>query len=175
MRFELKVPPKKLAYWATRYTYGDEGPAAIGARAKLTGYLEYGDFLALAEWKTARSKSRCRQNSPEFVQEVTRHALAATEPRFKIEVLRILTGIDWATASVILHFCDRDRWPIADFRAFWSLGQEVPSPMGYPVWEAYTAATRALADRHNLPMRALDRALWAYSKAKQARSTAPEP
>jgi hypothetical protein len=167
MRFAMKVPPHKLTHWAAQYSYGDEEAIRIGARARRTGRLPYEAFLALAEWKTPRSKSRCRQNSPGFVEEVTRHALSASEPRFKIEVLRLLAGIDWATASVILHFCDRDRWPILDVRAFWSLGQEVPSPITYPVWEAYTAATRALADRHNVPMRALDRALWAYSKAKQ--------
>lgn len=159
MRFALKVPSTKIAYWADRYGYGDEDAEGVGKRARKAGRLTHSDFLALAEWKTPRSKSRCRQNTPAFVEEVTRHALATSEPRFKIEVLRLLTGIDWATASVILHFCDRDRWPILDVRAFWSLGQALPSYVNYPVWEAYVEATRALADRHAVSMRTLDRAL----------------
>jgi hypothetical protein len=100
---------------------------------------------------------------------VTRQALTSKEPRFKIEVLRLLDGVDWATASVVLHFCDRERWPILDVRAFWSLGQAVPPYITYPVWDAYTACTRALADRHGVSMRTLDRALWGYSKAHQGK------
>jgi hypothetical protein len=73
--------------------------------------------------------------------------------------LRLLDGVDWATTSVILHFCDRRRWPILDVRAFWGLGGEVPKYITYPLWEAYTEGTRGLANQHRVSMRVLDRAL----------------
>lgn len=169
MGFTLGVPSKEIAHWAGRYGYDDQVAVKIGERVRKTARLSYHDFLALAGWKTQRSKSRCRQNRQGFVVEVVRHALATTEPRFKIEVLRLLDGVEWATASVILHFCDRDRWPILDVRAFWSLGQAPPSHVTYSLWEAYVEATRVLADRHAVSMRTLDRALWAYSDANQGR------
>jgi hypothetical protein len=163
------VPPHDIAHWAAAYAddYDDARALEIGERVRASGAISYSDFLSLAEWKTTRTKSRCRSNAPSYVAEVTRHALAASEPRFKVEVLRVLDGVDWATASVILHFCDRDRWPILDVRAFWSLGTEVPKYITYPLWEAYTASARELADLHEVSMRTLDRALWAYSKAHQ--------
>ena len=169
VRFELKVPPSEIAYWSAKYSddYDDTVAETIGERLKRTGILAYDDFLALAEWKTERSKSRCRKNPPTFVAEVTQRALLSSEPRFKIQVLRLLDGVDWATASVVLHFCDRGEWPILDFRAFWSLGQEIPTYITYPLWAAYTEATRSLAHAHGVSMRTLDRALWAYSKARQ--------
>lgn len=169
MKFVLKVPPKEISGWAAAYDrdYKDAVAVAIGQRVRETGVLSYNDFLALAEWKTDRSKSRCRRNSKAFAAEVTGYALSSAEPRFKIEALRLLDGVSWATASVILHFCDREPWPILDVRAFWSLGQEVPSYITYPVWEAYTAFTRALASKHGVSMRTLDRALWGYSKRYQ--------
>ena len=100
---------------------------------------------------------------------MTRHALAARDARFKIEVLRLLDGVDWATASVVLHFCDPEPWPILDVRAFWSLGQAVPAYITFPVWEAYTTHTRALASKYGVSMRTLDRALWGYSKAHKGK------
>lgn len=171
MEFRLKFPPSQIAFWAASYddSYSDSVPGAIGSRARRAGVLAYDDFLRLTEWKTPRSKPRCRRNSAEYVAEVTRSALAAKEPRFKIEVLRLLDGVDWATASVILHFCDRARWPILDVRAFWSLGQQVPANVTYAVWEAYTRCTRDLAKKHGVSMRTLGRALWGYSKARQGK------
>jgi hypothetical protein len=169
MNFVLKVPPKEFARWAALYgdDYDDSPAVAIGRQVRETAKFSYDDFLALAEWKTARSKSRCRHNSRAYVAEITHYALSSVEPRFKIEALRLLDGVDWATASVILHFCDREPWPILDVRAFWSLGQKVPSYITYPVWEAYTAFTRAVAAKHGVSMRTLDRALWSYSRKHQ--------
>ncbi len=37
-------------------------------------------------------------------------------------VLRFLDGVEWPTASTILHFCGARPYPILDYRALWSLG-----------------------------------------------------
>jgi hypothetical protein len=122
----------------------------------------------MAKWKTPRSQSRCFKNSDEYVHAVTSNALAASEPRFKIEALRLLDGVDWPTASVILHFCDRGDWPIIDYRAFWTLKQDPPAgKYSFGLWEAYTDFTRDLARELAVDMRTLDRALWTYSKERQ--------
>ena len=168
--FKLRVPADSIDEWARRYSefYDDSTVEEIGRVTASNGYLSRDGFLEMARWKTPRSQPRCRQNSEAYVREVTSAALRSHEPRFKIESLRLLDGVDWPTASVMLHFCDRDKWPIIDYRAFWSLGQ--PSPAGnYSVemWGAYTEFTRNLANQFNVSMRTLDRALWAYSKVKQ--------
>jgi hypothetical protein len=171
MRFILKFPSSELSFWAAEYDkhYDDSVAEAIGSRVRGGGVLAQDDFLRLAEWKTRRSKSRCRKNPAGYVEEVTRLALASRDARFKIEVLRLLDGVDWATASVFLHFCDREQWPILDVRALWSLGQAVPAYITFPIWEAYTTCTRALANKCRVSMRTLDRALWGYSKAHQGK------
>ena len=69
-------------------------------------------------------------------------------------------------ASVILHFCHRDPYPIRDIRALWSLGAEEPaSAYNGAFWDQYTTACRALAAEAGCDLRTLDRALWGYSKA----------
>ena len=169
MKFKLKFSQSSIGTWAARYgdDYDDRDALRVGASARAAGFLSRDDFLALAAWKTARSKSRCRLNSEEFIREVTRSSLASDEPRFKIEVLRLLDGVDWATASVILHFCDKSTWPIIAFRAFWSLGQPTTTQCTFATWEAYSTYTREIAEESKVTMRTLDRALWAYSKANQ--------
>lgn len=167
-QFRLRFPPDEIPHWAAKYDYDDEIPLAVGNRARERGYLDRADFLDLALWKSARPKKRCGGNTESYVHAVTAAALSSTEPRFKIEVLRILDGVDWPTASVILHFCDRERWPIFDYRAFWSLSQDDPAGhYTFSLWDEYTRFIRGLADSAGVSMRSLDRALWAYSKEHQ--------
>jgi hypothetical protein len=72
----------------------------------------------------------------------------------------------WPTASVILHFCDRGRYPIVDVRALWSLGVTTPPAIDFPVWMEYTRFLRGVSADAGVSMRTLDRALWQYSKVK---------
>ena len=62
-----------------------------------------------------------RANAEGFVNAVTATALATPDERLRIEVLTLLDGVDWPTASVVLHFCHADPYPILDYRAIWSL------------------------------------------------------
>ena len=44
-----------------------------------------------------------------------------------IDLLRTLEGVEWPTASTLLHFCDRsDHIRYLDYRALWSLGYSKP-------------------------------------------------
>ena len=73
---------------------------------------------------------------------LSRAALATSDEALKINLLRLLDGVDCPTASTILHFCDARPYPILDY-------------------------TRGLAARLGLPIRTVDKALWQYSKEKQ--------
>jgi hypothetical protein len=146
---------------------GDELVERIGSAARQQGFLTREEFLSMARWKTPRSQPRCAKNSPEFVEEVTRNALASKNERFKIECLRLLEGVEWPTASVILHFCDEAPYPILDVRALWSLGLSRAPHYTLAFWLEYLRVTRALAAKAGVSMRTLDRALWQYSKERQ--------
>jgi hypothetical protein len=169
MRLRLRFPHSEIEKWAAQYSYASDAAIedVIAPAARRQGYLTRDQFLTIAEWKTARSRSRCRKNDAGYVKEVTGAALRSKNERFKIEVLRLLDGVDWPTASVILHFCDRGRYPIVDVRAMWSLGVTTPPAIDFPVWMEYTRFLRGVSADAGVSMRTLDRALWQYSKVKQ--------
>ena len=172
MRLRFRV--SEVPYWAARYAYEDDtGVIAIGEAARRAGFYTRAQFLAVAEWKTERSKGRCRLNDEASVREVTGAALSARDERLRVGALTLLEGVGVPTASVLLHLAHPDPYPILDFRALWSLGVDRQPPY-YPfaLWWAYTSACRSLAEEAGVPMRTLDRALWQYSAENQPSSGA---
>jgi hypothetical protein len=165
----LRCQPGELRALARRTDWSgdDRVEREIGPRAMARGYLTRDDLVVLCEWKTPRSRRLVAGNEAGFVEAVTRTALATPSERLRIEVLTLLDGVGWPSASVVLHFAHRDRYPILDYRALWTVGAAAPAAYGYPFWAAYTAFCRGLADRHGLTMRDLDRALWQYAKENQ--------
>ncbi|HEX7076936.1 MAG TPA: hypothetical protein VF363_00805 [Candidatus Eisenbacteria bacterium] len=145
----------------------EDGLAALRPLVLARGHLTRPEFLTLCAWKSPRSKPRCRENSTAAIHTLTRAALAASDEALKIDLLRLLRGVEWPTASVILHFCDARPYPILDVRALWSLGYAKPPRYTMQFWLAYVDYTRGLAERLGLSMRTLDKALWQYSKERQ--------
>lgn len=170
--FELRFPRERIAFWAARYAYPGDAPilTRLAPEVRRRGYLTRGEFLELCEWKTPRSRPRCAQNSAARVRDATGLALATGDERAKIGILRLLDGVEWPTASVILHFCDERPYPILDYRALWSLGHSRPPAYTFDFWLAYTTFARDLAAASGHSMRELDRALWQYSKENQPKS-----
>ncbi|MHB8460763.1 MAG: hypothetical protein ACYDAK_12260 [Candidatus Limnocylindrales bacterium] len=169
--FRLRFPLANVADWAARYSYTDDAAVeAIGVAARQRGWYTRDEFLVVTRWKTQRSKSRCERNDEATVPAITRVALSTSDERLRIEVLTRLQGVQYPTASVLLHLAHRDRYPIIDYRALWSLGVETPPPYySSEFWWAYTQACRSLAAEAGVSMRTLDRALWQYSKEHQDR------
>ena len=169
-QFSLRFDACEIPTWADQYSYGlgDDLPEGIGTSARERGWLTREDFLALCEWKTARSKSKCQRNTDQLIEEATRIALSTSLEELRIGTLTLLHGVSWATASVILHFCHDEPYPLLDRRALWSLGLEKP-PAQYTsdFWWSYVQCCRSLADGIQATMRTLDRALWQYAKANQ--------
>jgi hypothetical protein len=63
-----------------------------------------------------------RTNDADTVEVIARAAIASTDERRKMDLLRQLRGVDYRVASTILHFADPDRYMILDVRAKLSLG-----------------------------------------------------
>jgi hypothetical protein len=166
--FSLRFPEKEISRWASRYSYASdyELESVIAPAAQARGYFTKSEFLALCHWKTPRTGPRCAENEENFVKEVTRIALTSPNERLRIEVLTLLRGVDWPTASTILHFGYKDQYPILDFRALWSLGIGTVPYRDFAFWSSYTNYCQ-LARRARVTMRVIDRALWQYSKEHQ--------
>ena len=169
--FKLRFPPAEIPRWAQTYSYPGEDAivAELAPRARARGYLARTEFLELCRWKTPRSQPRCATNTAARIREATQIALASADERAKPFILRTLAGVGWPTASVILHFCDKQPYPILDYRALWSLGFARPPSYTFDFWWAYTEFTRGLVHSTGHDMRMLDRALWQFSKKHQRR------
>ena len=137
------------------------------AAVRERGHLTRSEFLTICAWKTPRSKPRCASNTSRAIHTLTRAAFASPDDALKMDLLRLLRGVDWPTASTILHICDERPYPILDVRAVWSLGFTKPPTYTMDFWLAYVAFTRALARRSGLSIRTVDQALWQYSKERQ--------
>ena len=168
--FRLRFPESDLAAWAARFP--DDGSderlyATLRPQVLARGHLTRTEFLRLCEWKTPRSRPRCRENSERNIVTLTRAAFSTTDESLKPELLLLLRGVGWPSASVILHFCDERPYPILDVRAVWSCGIKGTARYSTEFWLAYVEFTGGLADRTGLSLRAIDKALWQYSKEKQ--------
>ena len=181
-KFRLRFPESDISRWAQDYKVDStekEIENAIVPLVRKVGYMDRDSFLYVCNWKTARSRKRCRENDNDFIHEVTQQALCTGNEEMRIKVLTLLRGVAWPTASVILHWFHQDWYPILDFRALESVGidrKDDAYDYDFTFWQAYTKYCRQLADKkpcHDLakkagvsPMRILDRALWQYSKER---------
>ena len=166
--FTLQFAKAAVRQWASQYAYPGEDRIEneVGPAARKRGYFTKPEFLALCYWKTPRTRSRVNANSAALIKDATRIALSTPHERLRIGVLTLLAGVDYRSASCVLHFAHRDPYPILDERALWSLGVKV-SYYGFALWWEYTRFCRALATECGVSMRVLDRALWQYSKENQ--------
>jgi hypothetical protein len=168
--FSLKFDHAEIPYWAGRYSVEEdhEIETSIVPQVHLRGYFTHPEFLTTCHWKTPRSKRLVESNPEGFIKEVTRTALSTPDERLRIEVLTLLKGVSWPTASVILHFGYLNQYPVLDFRTLWSLGIEYP-PIVYDFdfWRKYTLFCRQCANDNKITLRTLDRALWQFSKENQ--------
>jgi hypothetical protein len=166
-KFNLRFSIREIETCAERYPHSDEALLSMAEQVKQRGFLTRDEFLAVCHWKSPRSQPRCRSNSSDFIKDVTQCALSTSSEQLRIEVLTLLAGVSWPTASVILHFFHREQYPLLDVRALWSLRCDAPKQYDFALWKNYVKFCRSLAQKADVSMRTLDRALWQYSKENQ--------
>ena len=166
--FALQFDASLIPTLASRYSYPPEGRVAdeIGPAVRERGFFTRPELIDVCAWKTARSRSRVAANTDEEVRETTRLALSAKTEALRIWIPMALSGVRWPTASVLLHFGHRDRYPILDYRALEALGVTEPVNYTVPFWNAYVAACRQIDDQTGFGMRIIDRAMWQWSKER---------
>lgn len=175
-RFSLRFPEDIISFWYAEYGNAakpedarieEEIENKIIHRVRESGYLAKPDFLTICRWKTRRSQRRCASNDEEFVKAVSQVALSTSSEQLRIEIWTLLRGVEWPTASTLLHWLHPEPYPILDFRALWSLGYKKPPKYDFEFWRDYTFYCRRLAEKNNVSVRFLDRALWQYSSKNQ--------
>ncbi len=79
-----------------------------------------------------------------------------------------LQGVAVPVASAILTAIYPERYTVIDFRALEALGSKT-TDRSVNFYLAYLTHCRQLAKAHHVTLRALDRALWQWSKTHPAR------
>ena len=167
----LQFPIEKTRSYAARFPSGnDDAALAVGKAARGRGHYTREEFIRVCRWKSERSRSHAARNTSEAVEAATRVALSeASTERERMNALRSLHGVEWATASVLLHLAYPERYPILDQRALQAFGVVVPrSSYSYRFWEAYLDAWRPLLAQAGVDGRTFDQALWQWSKEEGA-------
>ena len=168
---KLRFPESQIGYWASRYTERQREKNRIKEQELIDlkpdvlrrGYLTKDELNKIARWKSPRRAALTLDNDNDFIKEVTESAFTATDDWTKLLTLTQLQGIGQPTASAILHLYDEGQYPILDIHALWSVGLPWKKRVSYPFWQEYVEFCRDTANRNNVSMRELDRALWKYS------------
>ena len=127
----LQFPIEKTRSYASRFPSGnDDAVLAMGEAARGRGHYTRDEFISVCKWKSERSRSHAARNTAQAIEAATRVALSeASTERERLNALRSLHGVEWATASVLLHLAYPERYPILDQRVLQALG--VPQPSSY--------------------------------------------
>ena len=162
---QINLTRDQILEHAGHYVYDEDD--VLGDRmeaAAQRGYMTRDDLIAVAKWKWrgGRTRQLCGQNTEAEVEEITAVSFAAGSERLRIGALLALRGVQWPMASVILHFAFPDRYPILDVRAMNTVGGS--TLYTFERWLEYLELCRATAKTHDITMRTLDKALWAFDK-----------
>ena len=164
-RFHLQFDVREVKAYASRYAYEDDSVVlAIGRTARKRGHYTREEFVAVCRWKTPRSGPLVATNTARQVEIATRTALSeASTERDRTDALRSLAGVEYPTASVLLHLAYPERYPILDKRALHALGVRAPATYSFRLWTEYVEEYRRLIEAAGVDGRTLDRALWEWS------------
>ena len=181
LRAEL-LGKSNILFWAGKYDLGyDICIENLVCGVKGRGYLTKLELVELAEWKLPDRWQRgenegklglVKSNSPDDVERFTRDAFLSTDDSDSIRCLRRLAGVSWAIGSAILHWFHKDRYPIWDINARWSVRLNECQQQyrnNYERWQAYVEFCRAIADEYKVDMRTLDRSLLRFGKKNRPR------
>ena len=171
MNMNLRFCESKIDYWANQYTERQREENRMREQHLIDlrcdvlrrGYLTREELHEVARWKSPRRAALTLENTTDFVEEITERSFTTTDDWTKLLTLTQLQGIGQPTASAILHLFDNGQYPILDIHALWSVGLPWERRTLYPFWLEYIELCRDIANRNNVSMRELDRALWKFS------------
>ena len=171
MEMNLRFSESEISYWANRYTKRQREKDRVKEQELIDltpnvlrrGYLTKQELHTIARWKSHRRAALTLENTNDFIKEITEGAFTSPDDWTKLLMLTQLQGIGQPTGSAILHLYDEGDYPILDIHALWSVGMEWTARNSYPFWLDYIELCRDIANRNNVSMRELDRALWKYS------------
>jgi hypothetical protein len=161
MSFSLQFPFAQIPVLAKEFKPSAKEPQVYEIRDGIIkrGFLTLEELKTVCRWKSTRSQSRVAKNTAADVEAITKVCFKTENERLRIGSLLLLEGVQYPTASVLLHFFHPEPYPILDVRALESLGIQKPPAYDFDFWFQYVGFTRQLAKENNVDMRTLDKAL----------------
>ena len=144
----------------------------VSKRFEDDGTLEPFDFFAIVVWKSNRAKTKIKkglEKAGKSVSELMTEVSQAVSLKDKVRILWDIEGIGLSVASAILTVCHPEVFTVLDYRVWEVLTkaavQDLPTRSSWSPEDylQYCEVCRRLADRMDLSLRDLDRALWAKS------------
>jgi hypothetical protein len=171
----MRFSAAEITRWAGQYSYPRPDRDLVDTvrpSTRAQGHITRDQFLQVCRWKSPRSAPKAEINDDQYVREITTVCFSTKSERLRIEVLTLLEGVSWPTASTVLHFCVSEDYPLLDVRALWSLGiEEKRAQYRFQLWDEYVQQCRRIATGAGVSVRTLDKALWQYAKVHQPKLT----
>ena len=181
--YEMQFPfttQKEILDWEARYLNDqserrrDQEQAVIDLKERVEtrktletpeGYLSQPELRQMAKWKDRFVPNKIDKNPPGLIEKITGKAFGLNDDWERIRKLKEIYGVAASVASVILHLYAPKKYPILDVHALRTIGID-NQKVNYdePFWRKYVNFCRAKAERYDVSMRALDRALYKYSE-----------
>ncbi len=84
-------------------------------------YLTRDQLLKILHWKSPRPIRHYKSNTESEVEEITKLAFSTQNDVLKIHILTALKGVNYPSASAILMFYDKSKYPVLDIRVWQQL------------------------------------------------------
>ena len=174
----------EILYWATLYTDAQKPKRkqkeedVIKIRENVEGrkkpetpggYLTKTELMEMGDWKRHTLPRQIKKNPDGHVEKITAEVFNLDDDWEKLEKLIDIDGVGQPVASTILHLYDPERYPIFDVHALCSIRikkKEVEGDKEF--WQKYVDFCREKAERYDVSMRTLDRALYKFSESGAA-------
>ena len=141
---------------------------------KRIGFLTKEQGIEILKWKSPRPLRHYNANTEIEFTGYSKLAFSVEDERLKIHILTALTGVNYPSASAILMFYDRTRYPVIDIRVWKQLFKygfvnTNPRGQGFTLkeWDKYLLKIREIAIELDLTVRQVEKRLFDIDKDEQ--------
>lgn len=137
-------------------------------------FLTKPELRLVCRWKSPRAIQQVERNHGATVRSITRKAFSTKSERTRITYLTHLIGVGLPMASAILMLTSPNRYGVIDIRvwqALFAVNSVTKNPKGvgfnFKNWFQYLCILRYHAKELGVPVRAVERTLFAYHRKIQ--------
>lgn len=161
IREQARKYPELVDDYDAEIKHLDILPVAFAERS-----WKWGDLEWIVDWKSRRAAGYFEDNNPEHGEDIVEQAIETRGVVEKVETLTELSGVGIPMASAFLVFMNPTAYTVLDIRAWDTLqatehlDAELSDSPTVDEYITYLGVCHALANKVDVELRTLDRALW---------------